>query len=43
MGRSTYRSMADDQNPPQKDIVNCTKEVDEAVRVLRKRPGSKFV
>ncbi|KAL1406245.1 hypothetical protein Q8F55_007939 [Vanrija albida] len=36
-------SKGDPWNPPEKDIVNCTKEVDEAVRVLKKRPGSKFV
>lgn len=33
----------DPWNPPAKDITNCTNEVTEAVRVLRKRAGSKFV
>ncbi|KAL7418997.1 hypothetical protein Q5752_006681 [Cryptotrichosporon argae] len=33
----------DPWNPPAADIATCTREVDEAVRVLRKRPGSLFV
>ncbi|KGB79114.2 hypothetical protein CNBG_4952 [Cryptococcus deuterogattii R265] len=32
----------DPWNPPEKDIRACTQEVSEALRVLRKRPGSKF-
>lgn len=31
------------QNPPEKDIKTCTREITEALRVLRKRKGSKFV
>nr|XP_031857942.1 uncharacterized protein CI109_006654 [Kwoniella shandongensis]KAA5525014.1 hypothetical protein CI109_006654 [Kwoniella shandongensis] len=33
----------DPWNPPEKDIKTCTQEVSEALRVLRKRKGSKFV
>lgn len=33
----------DPWNPPEKDVITCTKEVDEALRVLRKQAGSKFV
>ncbi|GMK57841.1 hypothetical protein CspeluHIS016_0406750 [Cutaneotrichosporon spelunceum] len=33
----------DPWNPPEKDVVNATKEVDEGLRVLRKRQGSKFI
>ncbi|WVQ97977.1 hypothetical protein IAU59_005097 [Kwoniella sp. CBS 9459] len=33
----------DPWNPPEKDIKTCTQEVTEALRVLRKRKGSKFV
>ncbi|WVR04582.1 hypothetical protein IAU60_001590 [Kwoniella sp. DSM 27419] len=36
-------SKGDPWNPSEKDIQACTQEVTEAVRVLRKRPGSKFV
>lgn len=32
----------DPWNPPEKDVKACTQEVSEALRVLRKRPGSKF-
>ncbi|WWD07757.1 hypothetical protein V865_005860 [Kwoniella europaea PYCC6329] len=33
----------DPWNPDEKDIRTCTQEVTEAIRVLRKQPGSKFV
>jgi len=33
----------DPWNPPEKDITACTREVDEALRVLKKRRGSKFI
>ncbi|WWC67866.1 uncharacterized protein I206_101783 [Kwoniella pini CBS 10737] len=33
----------DPWNPDEKDVRTCTQEVTEAIRVLRKRPGSKFV
>ncbi|WVF69944.1 hypothetical protein IAT40_004729 [Kwoniella sp. CBS 6097] len=33
----------DPWNPPEKDIKTCTQEVTEALRVLRKRKGSKFI
>ncbi|AFR98749.2 hypothetical protein CNAG_06520 [Cryptococcus neoformans var. grubii H99] len=32
----------DPWNPPEKDIKACTQEISEALRVLRKRKGSKF-
>ncbi|KAL0240466.1 hypothetical protein I308_106260 [Cryptococcus tetragattii IND107] len=32
----------DPWNPPEIDVKACTQEVSEALRVLRKRPGSKF-
>ncbi|KAK1921522.1 S-adenosyl-L-methionine-dependent methyltransferase [Papiliotrema laurentii] len=33
----------DPWNPPEKDIKTCMQEVSEALRVLRRRPTSKFV
>ncbi|EIW71333.1 hypothetical protein TREMEDRAFT_37747 [Tremella mesenterica DSM 1558] len=36
-------SKGDPWNPPQKDVDACTKEVDEALRVLKHSPGSKFL
>jgi len=33
----------DPWNPPAKDVRACTREVDEALRVLTKRRGSKFI
>ncbi|WRT64846.1 uncharacterized protein IL334_001782 [Kwoniella shivajii] len=42
-GSAMLTTKGDPWNPSEKDVVTCTQEVTEAIRVLKKQPGSKFV